>query len=140
MYDISIGQAAKMTGVKVPTIRYYEQIGLLPSPVRNDGNRRQFGPADLHRLTFIRHARELDFEIDAIRALLTLQDDPAQPCATADSIAKERLADIEQRIRSLKLLRMELKRMIEGCGRGRVGQCRVIETLADHAKCVTPRH
>lgn len=140
MYDISIGQVAKMTGVKVPTIRYYEQIGLLPIPMRNDGNRRQFKPADIHRLTFIRHARELGFEIDAIRALLTLQDDPAQPCVTADLIAKERLAEIEQRIRSLKALRMELKRMIEGCGRGRVGQCRVIETLADHAKCVTPCH
>ena len=72
--------------MKVPTIRYYEQIGLLPAPPRTEGNRRTFDPGDLRRLAFIRHARELGFEIDAIRTLLTLQDDPHQPCATADAL------------------------------------------------------
>ena len=97
---VAIGEAARQSGVKAPTIRYYEQIGLLLAPSRSEGNRRHFDDGDLRRLTFIRHARELGFEIDAIRTLLTLQDDPSQPCATADSIAKARLADVEQRIRS----------------------------------------
>ena len=102
---VAIGEAARQSGVKAPTIRYYEQIGLLLAPSRSEGNRRHFDDGDLRRLTFIRHARELGFEIDAIRTLLTLQDDPSQPCATADSIAKARLADVEQRIRSLTALR-----------------------------------
>lgn len=140
MSGVSIGEAARQSGVKVPTIRYYEEIRLLPAPPRSDGNRRQYDARDLRRLAFIRHARALDFEIDAIRALLTLQDDPTQPCTTADAIAKARLAEVEQRIASLFALKAELERMVEGCSRGHVSDCRVIEVLADHSKCVNPDH
>jgi len=89
---------------------------------------------------FIRHARELGFEVEAIRALLTLQDDPTQPCATADRIAKARLAEVEQRIRSLTALKAELDLMVEGRSHGRVDERRVIEVLADHGKCAHARH
>ena len=140
MQGVPIGEAARQSGVKVPTIRYYEQIGLLPAPPRSEGNRRHYGAADLQRLAFIRHARELGFEIEAIRALLTLQDDPNQPCATADAIAKARLAEVEQRIRSLVALKAELELMVEGCRHGRVAECRVIEVLADHGKCRHAQH
>lgn len=137
---VPIGEAARQSGVKVPTIRYYEEIGLLPPPPRSEGNRRHYKPADLHRLTFIRHARELGFEIEAIRALVTLQDDPNQPCGTADLIAKARLAEVEQRLRSLTALKAELEVMVEGCRHGRVATCRVIEVLADHGQCQHPHH
>ncbi|MFG1423146.1 MerR family transcriptional regulator [Roseixanthobacter liquoris] len=133
--DVSIGAAAKASGVKVPTIRFYEQIGLLPSPPRTDGNRRLYGVSDLRRLAFIRHARELGFEIGAIRTLLVLQDYPDQSCETADKIARARLAEVEARIVSLVALQRELQRMIEGCAHGKVGECRVIEILADHGEC-----
>ena len=137
---VSIGEAAERSNVKVPTIRYYEQIGLLPQPPRTEGNRRLYGEEDLRRLAFIRHARELGFEIDAIRTLLTLQDDPGQPCATADSIAQARLAEVVQRIRSLTALKTELEHMVEGCRHGKVCECRVIEVLADHSQCEHARH
>ena len=137
---VPIGEAAKHSGVKAPTIRYYEQIGLLAAPPRTQGNRRSYGDADLRRLAFIRHARELGFEIEAIRTLLTLQDDPSQPCATADSIAKVRLAEVEQRIRSLTALKAELELMVDGCSHGHVATCRVIEVLADHGQCTHPKH
>lgn len=137
---VPIGEAARQSGVKVPTIRYYEQIGLLPAPPRSEGNRRSYENADLRRLSFIRHARELGFEVEAIKALLTLQDDPTQPCATADTIAKARLADVERRIRSLKALQSELELMVKGCSHGHVGECRVIEVLADHNLCANHSH
>ncbi len=137
---VPIGEAARRSGVKVPTIRFYEQIGLLPAPPRSEGNRRQYGPGELRRLAFIRHARELGFETQAIRALLTLQDDPSQPCATADAIAKARLGEVEQRIRSLTALKAELETMIESCRQGRIDKCRVIEVLADHGQCRHPHH
>lgn len=140
MQGVPIGEAARRSGVKVPTIRYYEQIGLLPAPVRSEGNRRHYDDADLRRLAFIRHARALGFEIDAIRTLLTLQDNPGQPCATADVIAKAHLAEVDQRINSLLALKAELELMVEGCSRGRVAECRVIEVLADHGKCAHSRH
>ncbi len=79
MTDVPIGEAARRSGVKVPTIRYYEEVGLLPEPPRSEGNRRLYGETHLQRLAFIRHARELGFEVDAIRTLLDLQDSPASP-------------------------------------------------------------
>ncbi|WP_333824664.1 MerR family transcriptional regulator [Pinisolibacter sp.] len=129
--DVSIGTAARASGVKVPTIRYYEQIGLLPAPARSDARRRLFGPGDLRRLSFIRHARELGFDMEAIATLLVLQDDPHGSCATADAIARARLAEVERRITALEALRGELQRMVDECANGRVAECRVIETLAD---------
>ncbi|PRH87983.1 MerR family transcriptional regulator [Labrys okinawensis] len=137
---VAIGEAAKRSGVKVPTIRYYEQVGLLPAPPRTDGNRRLYEAADVRRLAFIRHARELGFEVEAIRTLLDLQDNPGQSCAVADAIARARLAEVEQRIASLQALKAELQRMAEGCRHGRVDECRVIEILADHDKCLHGHH
>lgn len=128
---VPIGTAARQSGVKVPTIRYYEQIGLLPAPDRTQSNRRLYSPRDLQRLAFIRHARELGFEVDAIRTLLALQDDPSQPCETADEIARARLDEVKRRIASLMALKSELERMVEECACGRIADCRVIETLAD---------
>jgi DNA-binding transcriptional MerR regulator len=140
MTDIPIGEISRRSQVKVPTIRYYEQIGLLPAPPRSEGNRRLYGARDIRRLSFIRHARDLGFEIDAIRTLLTLQDNPNQPCAEADSIAREKLAEVNARIDSLMALKDELEAMVGGCEHRCVGECRVIEVLADHHKCLHAEH
>jgi DNA-binding transcriptional MerR regulator len=129
--NVPIGIAATRSGVKAPTIRYYEQIGLLPKPSRTNSNRRNYNTADLRRLVFIRHARELGFEIEAIRALLALQGNPDRSCMTADAIARARLAEVEQRIHILTELKAELERMIADCSLGRVAECRVIEVLSD---------
>src|SRR3954449_3120712 len=137
---VPIGEATRQSGVKVPTIRYYEEIGLLPAPPRTEANRRLYGAADLQRLAFIRHARELGFEVDAIRTLLSLQDNPDQPCTAADEIARARLAEVEQRIASLTALKAELERMVNECACGWVAECRVIEILADHGQCRTDHH
>jgi DNA-binding transcriptional MerR regulator len=138
--SLPIGEAARLSGVKVPTIRYYEQIGLLPEPARSGGNRRSFGSDEVRRLIFIRHARDLGFDLAAIRELLDLQDDPTRSCAAADAIARARLQDVEWRLGSLRALKRELLRMLAGCASGHVADCRVIETLADHSKCVSDRH
>ena len=140
MQAVPIGEAARRSGVKPPTIRYYEQIGLLPAPPRSDGNRRCYQDSDLRRLTFIRHARELGFEIDAIRTLLRLQDEPRQSCEAADGIARAHLTEVDHRIRSLMALRTELELMLDGCRHGQVAECRVIEVLADHGQCASARH
>lgn len=134
-HGIAIGKVSEATGVKVPTIRYYEQIGLLPAAPRTEGNRRTYDFKDTERLTFIRHSRELGFDIDEIRTLLSLQDRPDQSCQEADAIAKTHLAEVKEKIASLTALQHELERMVVGCSHGRVETCRVIEILADHGKC-----
>jgi DNA-binding transcriptional MerR regulator len=130
-WNVPIGIAATRSGVKVPTIRYYEQIGLLPKPARTNSNRRNYNTAGLRRLVFIRHARELGFEIEAIRALLALQDNPDRSCMAADAIARARLAEVGQRIDILTELKAQLERVIADCSLRRVAECRVIEVLSD---------
>ena len=134
---LTIGKLGAAAGVKVPTIRYYEQIGLLPEPKRSAGNQRLYGRKVLERLAFIRHARELGFPLDAIRDLLSLSDDPDQPCAAADAIAGAQLAEVDSRIERLNALRVELQRMIAQCAGGKIADCRVIEVLGDHSLCAT---
>jgi DNA-binding transcriptional MerR regulator len=132
---LSIGKLGQAAGVKVPTIRYYEQIGLLPEAGRSAGNQRLYDPAMLDRLAFIRHARELGFSLEAIRDLLSLSDQPDQPCAAADAIARVQLQSVQARIARLNALAAELRRMIDQCACGTIKDCRVIETLGDHRHC-----
>lgn len=140
MKPLSIGALSRQTGVKIPTIRYYEEIGLLPNPDRTASNRRVYETSHVRRLAFIRHARDLGFEIDDIRALLAMTDEPQASCDAADSIARSHLAAIERRMEQLAALRTELKRMIDECGRGRICDCRIIEVLGDHSQCGQERH
>ena len=136
---ISIGELSGATGVKVPTIRYYEEIGLLPAPLRTSGNQRRYNAGHMNRLSFIRHSRELGFSVDSIRRLLHLSDEPDASCAEVDQLACDRLAEVEHRIQKLNALKKELKRMIAECAGGSVSQCRIIEVLADHELCETDR-
>ena len=132
-----IGELSKRTGVKVPTIRFYEQIGLMPEPSRTESNQRRYGRAEADRLNFIRHSRELGFEVEDIRALLAMTAEPQASCHQVDSIARSHLLEIDRRIASLKALKGELSRMVNECGHGRICDCRIIEALADHSHCST---
>jgi DNA-binding transcriptional MerR regulator len=134
---LPIGDLARATGVKITTIRFYESIGLMPEPARTAAGRRVYGERHRRRLTFIRHARDLGFEVDAIRELLALSDRPEQSCVRVDTIARQHLADVEERIARLGLMRDELARMVKACRHGRVGDCRILDTLADHGRCAT---
>jgi len=127
---ISIGLLARETGVKVPTIRYYESIGLLPPPPRTRSNRRLYDRDAAKRLRFVRHARELGFDVDAIRQLLQLADRPEQPCDRVDAIARRQVSDIDSKIASLVAMRSEIRRMLAECGQQRIGDCRILDGLA----------
>lgn len=131
----SIGETSKRTGVKVPTIRYYEQIGLLPAPGRSAGNQRVYDDAMLERLAFIRHARDLGFPLSDIQDLLAMADDPDRSCAAADVIATRQLASVKARIARLTALQQELERMLTQCSHGTIADCRVIEVLGNHDLC-----
>mgnify|MGYP003385870205 CR=1 FL=1 len=131
----AIGQAAKRTGIKVSTIRYYEQEGLLAAPPRTASGRRLYSDADVRRLAFIRHARALGFELGDIRSLLDLSDHPNRSCEDADRIARKHLREVKERLAQLLALKAELSRIVTSCAGGMAAQCHVIEALADHAQC-----
>ncbi|MGU3541390.1 MerR family transcriptional regulator [Methylobacterium sp. A52T] len=140
MKPIAIGELSRRTAVKVTTIRFYEERGLLPKPVRTDANRRTYGEADVRRLRFIRHARELGFEVEDIRTLLDLSAHPERPCDEADAVARKHLSDIDDRLARLNGLRQEVQAMLDQCSGGPVRECRIIEVLADHGECLHDRH
>jgi DNA-binding transcriptional MerR regulator len=126
---MAIGALSKRTGVNIETIRYYERVGVLPKARRQESGRRCYAEADVRRLAFIRHARELGFELSSVRTLLALQNDPDSSCRVASEIASPQLALVTRRIERLAVLREELARMVQGCSNGRIADCRVIEAL-----------
>ena len=131
----SIGDLSRQTGVKVPTIRYYEQMGLIAAPDRTEGNQRRYAKRELEQLTFIRHARDLGLKIEAIRELLTLSQHPESPCTEADRIARDHLEGVRAKIAQLRRLEQELERIISHCDGHSIEDCYVIRALADHRLC-----
>ena len=135
MANMTIGQAADASRVKVTTIRFYENRGLLAAAPRTASGRRHYDAKAIARLRFIRHARDLGFDLEDIIALLALADDPTHDCSLADSIAQRQLRDVRARITQLRCLETELARMVRSCHGGDVADCQVIESLSDHARC-----
>jgi Cu(I)-responsive transcriptional regulator len=126
----SIGDLARATSTKVETVRYYERIGLLPSPARTGGNYRAYARHHLERLSFIRRGRDLGFSLDEVRGLLRLSDDRNQSCAEVDWIARLHLNEVEHKLADLAALRVQLRQLIDQCRHGTVAECRIIEALA----------
>jgi len=134
--DFSIGELSKRTGVKVPTIRYYEKEGLLNAPLRTEGNQRRYMESDLDRLGFIKHCRDLGLPMPAIRDLIDLSQHPDRPCAAANRIAADQLKAVRQRIAHLKKLEAELNRIAASCvGDHTVTECNVLKAFGDHSLC-----
>jgi DNA-binding transcriptional MerR regulator len=128
---LSIGDLAKTTGTKIVTIRYYEQIGLLPVPSRTKGNYRAYDRGHRRRLAFIRRCRGLGFSLDQIRELLRLSAQDGRECVEVDRITAQHLADIEHKIADLKRLAIELRRLNACCqGTGVIANCRILEALS----------
>lgn len=134
----TIGTLSKRTGVKVPTIRYYEGCGVLEEPGRSAGGQRRYDQAALERLTFVRHARDLGFSLEAIKALIALQEHPDQSCAEASEIASEQLAEVREKLARLQRLEQELGRISAACdGDGPAGRCQILRALGDHSACAS---
>ncbi|MBO0346473.1 MerR family transcriptional regulator [Roseibium limicola] len=132
----SIGELSKKTGVKVPTIRYYEQEGLIAPPIRTDGNQRRYQDRDRERLAFIRHSRDLGLTMEAIRDLLNLSAHPQAPCENVDRIAADQLEAVRERIARLQRLETELARIVRSCdGHHPIAECNVMAAFSDHGKC-----
>jgi DNA-binding transcriptional MerR regulator len=135
--NLGIGELGRATGIKVTTIRFYEEQGLLHEPQRSASGRRRYGDSDRQRLAFIRRSRSLGFPIDAVRELLALSDDASTSCTAVDTIARAHLADIDQKIADLKAMHTELDRVIGSCRQGTIADCKIIETLAPRAKAAS---
>ena len=134
MSRLMIGDLARRTGTKVNTVRFYEDIGLLPRPARLESGRRTYQESDVRRLSFIRHGRALGFSIEELRSLMKLSDEPDRDCGEAGAIARQHLVNVEERIARLEILRDELKKVATSCAGGRSSRCQVIELISEWAE------
>ncbi len=128
---LQIGELARRTGCNIDTIRYYEKIGVLGSPVRTEGGFRVYRTDDVRRLSFIRRARELGFPLEEVRAMLPLSDERAQPCVEVQQIAVGHLADVRSKIADLRAMEAALEILIEKCDQGLSGPCPLVEALSN---------
>lgn len=128
----TIGQLAKTTNTKAVTVRYYEQLGLLPAAGRTPSGYRVYTSTERDRLLFIRRARSLGFTLDDVRELLGFADQREASCAAVDAKVGEQLHQVKARIRDLVALEGELEKLIGCCQGGVIEQCQIIETLSGH--------
>jgi MerR family transcriptional regulator, mercuric resistance operon regulatory protein len=125
------GALAARTGCNIETIRYYEQIGVLPPPLRSQGGHRLYGPDLLRRLSFVRRSRDLGFTLEEVRELLRLVDGGKYTCGQVESLAVDHVRDIEQKISDLRRLKKVLEKMISQCSGGKIPHCPIIAALFD---------
>ena len=142
MRELKIGELAELTGTSAPTIRYYEQIGLLERAPRQAGGQRVYSRRDVERLTFIRRCREFDFSIQEVRALVAIVHDPRSSCMDARDMAAEHLTAVRAKMRELKALERSLVAFVKSCDTSCAGgpgpNCVILEDLAKPS--VSGRH
>ncbi|WFU26643.1 helix-turn-helix domain-containing protein [Bradyrhizobium sp. CB1717] len=134
MDGLKIGMLAKRTGTNAPTIRYYEEIGLLRSADRQAGGQRVYGDADVKRLSFIRRCREFGFSIEQVRSLVELMQDPTQSCVHARDLAQEHLITVRAKLAELKALERSIAAFVASCDTSCAGgpgpECVILDDLS----------
>jgi Cd(II)/Pb(II)-responsive transcriptional regulator len=125
---MKIGELARATGTQTETIRFYEKQGLLPAPVRSEGNYRSYDKSHEQRLAFIRHCRCLDMTLDEIRVLLDFKDAPQDNCAIVNQALDDHIEHVVARITQLKALERQLRTLRAECTEA-VAQCGVLDGL-----------
>ena len=123
------GVLAKRSSVNAETIRYYENIALLPPPCRSAGGHRIYSEEDYQRLCFIRRCREMGFSLDEIHGLLALVDGENVSCEQVKLIADNNLANIQAKIADLRKMEHTLSELSSNCSGNDVPQCPIIDAL-----------
>lgn len=130
---LSIGLVARRTGATVPTVRYYEEIGLLPPASRTASGQRSYDESTLRRLVFIRRCRDFGFSIDQVRELVGLVDEPDRPCVEVRDIAASHLQQVRRKLDEIRALETSLNAIVcsceTACAGGAAVDCTILEDL-----------
>ena len=131
VHELSIGALSKQSGVNIETIRYYEKIGVMPTPARSAAGYRIYGSDHVKRLSFVRRGRELGFSLDELRGLLRLVDGHTYTCSEVHGLTSEHLAEIRRKIADLRCLERVMAGMVAQCTRDRIPDCPIVDALFD---------
>jgi MerR family copper efflux transcriptional regulator len=130
---MSIGEAARRSGCSLPTLRYYEDVGLLRSVDRASNGRRVYGWPEVSRLTFIRRSRDLGLSLDEIRALLTSSDNGGD-CEETRQLILAHVETVRRRRSELEALEATMQAMADRCGSACAGgpsaSCTIFQDIA----------
>lgn len=127
---MTISDIARQVGLTAKSIRYYEEIGLIPPPARSEAGYRVFSDADLHRLRFIQRARGLGFTVEECRQLLSLYNDDGRASADVKRLALSRIEDIDLKIAELQDMRRILSELAEKCHGDDRPDCPILADIA----------
>src|SRR5437763_15077757 len=127
---MTIGQVAKLAGVGVETIRFYEREGLLNKPKRRQSGYRMFGPEVVNRIRFIKSVKELGFSLNEIRELLFLRVDSRGTAAEVKKRVDSKIDQIDRRISDLKKVRSALAQVSRSAGKRPLSECPLLDVLA----------
>ncbi len=129
METMSIGAVAAKSGLPAKTIRYYEDIGLL-TPPRRDNGYRSYREQELHKLKFLHRARSLGFTIDECRQLLSLYEDESRASSDVKALARQHLKEVDAKIQELQGMKSTLETLIKSCRGDHRPDCPIIDDLA----------
>ena len=130
---MNIRTAAEGSGLSAKTIRYYEDVGLLPKPQRRENGYRDYSENDVELLRFLRRARELGFGVAECRKLQAVYLDPNRASADVQAIAVQKLAEIDRKLKEFRAMRKELNLLVEACPGDDHPECAIIDELS-HTK------
>ena len=130
---MNIGEASKASGVSAKMIRYYEQIGLIPPARRRSSGYRAYAETDIHRLHFIRRARDLGFSVPEITNLLDLWNDNDRHSADVKRLAQTHIAELHQKISALRQMADTLQTLIDCCAGDDRPDCPILDGLEQPA-------
>jgi DNA-binding transcriptional MerR regulator len=114
---MQIGELAKIAEVSAKAIRYYEEIGLLPEAPRTEGGYRRYSPEAVELLRFIRKAQNLGLTLSEIREMAEIRAGGNLPCEHLHALLREKIADLEERIREMVNLRDEMRKTLRNWNR-----------------------
>jgi Cu(I)-responsive transcriptional regulator len=126
---MNIGQAAEASGVSAKMIRYYESIDLIPAAGRTESGYRDYSPDDIHRLRFVRRARELGFSLERIELLLRLWSDRGRSDADVRQVALDHVVELEAKAAELQEMIVILRHLANACKKGDRPLCPIIGAL-----------
>jgi MerR family transcriptional regulator, copper efflux regulator len=139
MQPFTIGSVARHAGVGVETVRFYERQGLITQPPRGASGYRQYPEETVARLRFIQRAKALGFSLREIRELLSLRVDPTVQSGEVKTRAQAKIADVEEKIRSLTRIKETLVRLSAACdGYAPVQACPILDALEADEQALIP--
>ena len=127
---VAIGAAARASGVSAKMVRHYESLGLRGAVARTDAGYRQYTPADVHTLRFIKRARDLGFSMAEIAELVSLWHDRRRASADVKRIAQTHVAELEKRIQAMQDMRRTLQNLLHHCHGDERPDCPILDQLA----------